>query len=131
MIGRTVVDGGAATAIDLSDIWGSTSESGWGITLAHQANTIFSAWYTYNAARQPVWYVSACRMAQVSTTAQCTGEVFRVTGGVPITSSWNGAALQTQSVGVLTLNFEDASTAAMTATIDGKASSKRIQRVLF
>jgi hypothetical protein len=31
-------------------IWWNASESGWGINLAHQGDTVFASWFTYDTA---------------------------------------------------------------------------------
>ena len=31
------------------------SESGWGINFAHQGDTIFATWFTYDANGKPLW----------------------------------------------------------------------------
>ncbi len=42
---------------DYTDIWWNPAESGWGLTLAQHGNNVFGVWYTYNAARQPLFVV--------------------------------------------------------------------------
>ena len=51
--------GSAAPAwgTDLTDIWWNPAESGWGLTLAQHGNNVFGAWFTYDAAGQPLFFV--------------------------------------------------------------------------
>ena len=51
--------GNAAPAwgADVTDIWWNAAESGWGLTLAQHGNNVFGAWFTYDAAGQPLFIV--------------------------------------------------------------------------
>ena len=49
-----------ATATNFQDLWWkkpATSESGWGINLNHQGDTIFATWFTYDLTGAPLWLV--------------------------------------------------------------------------
>ena len=117
--------GSTALAVDYTDLWWNTNESGWGISLTQQFGTIFAAWYTYDAAGKPVWYVAPnCPVGG----AGCTGELYRVTGGTPITSVWNGTDKVVTSVGNVTFAFSDAANGTMNYTINGVTSNRLIAR---
>ena len=50
-----------APALDRTDLYYNASESGWGLTVSHQADIMFLTWYVYDDAGRPAWYVaSAC-----------------------------------------------------------------------
>src|SRR5579862_199993 len=38
------------------DLWWNPTESGWGINLTHQGNTIFATWFTYADQGRPFWF---------------------------------------------------------------------------
>ena len=46
-----------ASATNYQDLWwvANGAESGWGINFAHQGNTIFATWYTYDGNGTPIW----------------------------------------------------------------------------
>ncbi len=49
-----------AGATNYQDLWWTApagSESGWGINLTHQGDTIFATWFTYNLDGTPMWLV--------------------------------------------------------------------------
>lgn len=119
--------GTSVSGFDYTDLWWNESESGWGVSLTQQFGTIFAAWYTYDAAGDPVWYVATnCPVSG----AGCTGELYRVTGGAPLTSAWknvNPAVV----VGNVTFAFTDAANGTMNYTIDGVASSRAITRQVY
>jgi hypothetical protein len=42
---------------DWTDLWFNHAESGWGLSLSQHGNNVFAVWYTYDAARNPTWFV--------------------------------------------------------------------------
>ena len=116
-----------APAIDYTDLWWNANESGWGISITQQAATIFAAWYTYDATGKPVWYVVPdCPVNG----AGCTGALYQVTGGEPLTTAWNGTN-QPVIVGSLSFAFANSSNATMSYTLNGVTSSRVISRQAF
>src|SRR5437773_1152921 len=47
-----------AAAIDYTDIWYNTSESGWGVNLIQAEDVIFVTFFIYGPNNQPTWYVA-------------------------------------------------------------------------
>ncbi len=119
--------GSSAPSVDYTDLWWNKNESGWGISLTQQFGIIFAAWYAYDAAGMPVWYVAT--NCPVSSTG-CTGALYRVTGGAPLTSAWKAINPPT-AVGDVTFEFTDAASGTMRYTIDGIESSRVITRQIF
>ena len=119
--------GTAAQALDYTDLWWNASENGWGVALTQDMGMIFDAWYTYDAAGQPVWYVaSSCPLSG----SGCTGDVYKVTGGTVPTSPW-APNLAVTSVGSVSFAFSDSGTGTMSYTIDGVAGTRAITRQAF
>ena len=56
--------------------------------------------------------------------AGCTGALYRVTGGEPLTTNWNGTNPAT-AVGSITFAFSDAANGTMNYGIDGVVTSSR------
>jgi peptidyl-prolyl cis-trans isomerase A (cyclophilin A) len=50
--------GTTAPIADYTDLWWNKDESGWGVSLTQQFGTIFAAWYAYDEAGNPIWYVA-------------------------------------------------------------------------
>jgi hypothetical protein len=71
--------GGAAGAEpNFQDLWWRSpagSESGWGLNVAHQGDTVFATWFTYGANGNGVWYVlpAGARTGRAPTRARFTG----------------------------------------------------------
>ena len=111
----------------LTGLWWNANESGWGLTITQQFSVIFVAMYTYDAANNPVWYViTNCPVVA----GGCTGDIFKVNGGSPLTAVWKPNLALTK-VGSGSLAFSDNNTATMNFTIDGIAGSKAITRQVF
>ena len=105
----------------------ASSESGWGINFAHQGNTIFATWFTYDAQRQPWWLVA--QLDKASATA-FSGPIYTVTGPpfnsrpFPPTGS-PGGAVETV-VGWMTASFTDGTHGTISYTVNGLTQTKLI-----
>jgi N-acetylmuramoyl-L-alanine amidase len=132
-ITRQVFATSAAPAlVDFTDLWWNAAESGWGISLTHQAGVIFATWFAYDTSGAPVWYVASnCALTGTGINASCAGDLYRVNGGSPLTQPWAGAARVVTRVGDINIAFADASNAVMRYTIDGVAASRSITRQAF
>ena len=127
-ITRQPIAAGAVPTVDYTDLWWNPDESGWGIALTQQSNTIFAAWYAYNAQGNAIWYVASnCAVAG----SVCSGSLYRVAGGSPPTVAWNGANLAVSAVGTININFADSANAVMNYSIDGVAGRRNITRQPF
>jgi|GEM_PF-1938188 len=120
--------GATPPAIDYTDMWWNANESGWGVAITQQYGMIFAAWYTYEIDGTPVWYVaSSCPVVGTS----CTGVLYRVTGGSPLTAPWNGAGKVVNNVGQITFNFIGPEAGTMTGNINGTPFTRSISREKF
>lgn len=121
-------------AVDYTDIWWNAAESGWGIALTQQYGMIFAAWYTYDDAGKPTWYVApSCAIAG----AGCTGSIYRVTGCTALTSPWVCSETGTTNkkvvteVGNVSFTFNTVSAGTMNYSINGVSSLRAITRQPF
>ena len=113
--------------VDYTDLWWNKNESGWGVAITQQFGMIFIAWYAYDAAGNPVWYVATnCPVSG----AGCTGTLYRVTGGAPLTAAWKAITPPT-AVGSVTVAFTDSANGTMTYTINGVSASRVITRQVY
>jgi hypothetical protein len=118
-------------AVDYTDLWWSEGESGWGVALTHDRGMIFAAWYAYDDQGNPVWYtVSSCPLTGSTASGSCTGNLYRVTGGSPLTAPW-AASISLTDIGLVNFQFSDKDHAEMVYGIDGKLSSRKITRFGF
>lgn len=119
-----------APATDYSDLWWNPNESGWGIALTHRSDIIFATWYAYDAVGKPIWYVASnCAVSG----NVCTGDLYQVSGGTPLTDTWNDANKKVNKVGSATITFSGPNNGSMRYSIDGGVSflTREITRQLF
>jgi hypothetical protein len=112
-------------------LWWNPSESGWGLNLNHQGNTLFGTLFTYDANHAPLWLVLSSGAMQ-SDGVTFTGDLYQTTGPAfnanPFTPI--GAANLTR-VGTMTVSFYDVNSGSLSYTMNGAEVSKSIQRQVF
>jgi hypothetical protein len=118
-------------AVNYQGLWWAApagSESGWGINLAHQGDTIFASWFTYAASGKGLWLVMT---ALKSTPGVYSGQLFTTTGPAFNAVPFNPAAVQGTLVGNATLSFSDANNGSFSYTVNGISQVKAITREVF
>ena len=124
-----------ALATNYQDLWWAApggSESGWGVNLTHQGDTIFASWFTYDRDGTPMWLVvSAPKTAPgtyMGTLYRLTGPAFNAVPFPPLGSP--GGAIGT-GVGTATFTFSDGNTGTFAYTVGAATQTKNITRQLF
>lgn len=119
----------AATSFstDYTDLWFNPAESGWGLNLSQQGNTMFGTLFVYGTDQTPRWYVASALVA--SSTTSFTGTLYRTTGPY-FGAAWTGGG-PAVPVGTMTLNFNSPTTATLSYTAEGASVTKQIQRQTF
>jgi hypothetical protein len=123
------VPGGAP---NYQDLWWRSpagSESGWGINLIHQGNTIFATWFTYGTDNRGMWLVMDS--LQKGTGETFTGAIYRTRGNAFNSVPWSTSSIVVTQVGTATLSFTDANNGTFTYTVDGVTQSKAITRQVY
>jgi hypothetical protein len=118
----------------LSGMWWNSSESGWGIAFLQRRNVMFGAWYTYDAAGKPKWYVAPnCSLpdGNTGTSGSCTGSLYQVTGPTFFGGTFNPSLEQVAAAGTLNMAFQNANSATMNWTVNGQSRSVPIIRQVF
>ena len=115
----------AQTGPNYSDLWWNQNESGWGMMLNHQGDTIFAPWYTYGVDGKARWYtVQVTRQADGS----YAGPIGQTTG-VPLNLINGQASLKsTTTVGNATLRFANNNAGTFAFTIGNVTQTKAISR---
>ena len=118
-------------ATNYQDLWWAApagSESGWGINLNHEGDTIFATWFTYDLGGSPMWLVvTAPRTAP----GIYTGTLYRTTGPAFNAVPFNPASVLAAPVGMATFTFADGNDATFAYTVNGIAQQKAITREVF
>ncbi len=121
-------------ATNFQDLWWAApaaSESGWGINLNHQGDTIFATWFTYDLDGTPLWLVVS---APKSGPGLYAGDLYRTSG--PRLDAFDPSKVVATKVGTATFAFADGNTATFAYTITGigpnvVTQSKTITREVF
>jgi hypothetical protein len=108
----------------------AASESGWGINFAHQGNTIFATWFTYDSTGKAMWLVMA---AEKTADRVYKGTLYQLTGGpafdaIPFTPTGSPGGAAGAIVGNGTLTFTDANNATFDYTVNAVSQTKAITR---
>ena len=110
-----------AGAKNYQGLWWNASESGWGINFAHQGNTIFATWFTFDTDGSPLWLVATMDKGAGET---FTGTLYRETatpfGAMPFVA--NPAV----AVGNATLTFANGNSASFAYTIGAVSKTKAL-----
>jgi streptogramin lyase len=109
--------------------WAGATENGWGMSIQQHGQTQFNAFYVYDNAGKPIWYVMPGGTWNSDFTVY-SGSIYRPTSS-PLN---NYVATQFQvgsPVGNVTISFTSISTATLQYVIDGIAGQKSIQRFAF
>jgi hypothetical protein len=112
---------------NVQDIWWNPAESGWGLNLAHQEDTVFATLFTHAANGQGLWLVMPEGKANAAGTF--TGALFRTRGPAFDASAWG--TIETTQVGTMSLAFSDGNSAQLSYTVDGMPVSKQVTRQVF
>ncbi|MDQ6923967.1 MAG: hypothetical protein M3Z74_07315 [Pseudomonadota bacterium] len=120
-----------ALAANYQDLWWNApggSESGWGVNLAHEGDTIFATWFTYDHDRTPMWLVATAPRTMSGTYA---GTLYRTTGPPFNAVPFNPAAVVGTPVGNATFTFANGNSASFAYTVNGVSQVKTITREIF
>jgi hypothetical protein len=110
---------------DFTDLWYNPAESGWGVNLIQQSDTIFATLFVYGQDGSAHWFVASALKGSGGTFF--SGTLFETTGPA-FSVFFNPAAVNTTPVGNMTLSFNSVSTGTLSYTVNGIPVSKQIQR---
>ena len=117
--------------VNYQDLWWADppgSESGWGINLAHEGDTIFATWFTYDFDGSPLWLSVT---AELIAEGVYGGDLLRTTGPAFGTVPFDPNLVTRTPVGDATFSFFNSSMALFEYTYAGISQSKRITRAVF
>jgi hypothetical protein len=118
-------------SIDYTDLWLTNGESGWGLNLIQQSDTMFATLFVYGTDNTPRWFsASAIRPASAGNQTQFTGSLSQTTGpyfGGP----FNQATVVNTPVGSMTLTFANSNAGTLTYVVNGVTVNKAISRFAY
>jgi len=127
----TLPDDSPLITENYQDIWWADpagSESGWGMNIVHQGDTIFATWFTYDLDGSPLWLSSS---AQRVDEGVYSGQLVRTTGPPYSATPFDPALVVRTPVGDATLRFYHSNIAFFEYTMGEVVQSKRITRFVF
>ena len=125
--------GGSGTASpNYQALWWAApagSESGWGLNVTHQGDTLFITWFTYAPDGKGMWLVGS----NIARTGNGTyaGTIYRTVGPPWSQLPWNGSMVALTPVGNATLTFANAGSGTFAYTVNGISQTKSITRQVF
>jgi hypothetical protein len=120
-----------ALATNFQDLWWATpagSESGWGLSLTQQGDTIFAAWFTFGRDGKPLWLVAAAARIGPDVYA---GKLYTGTGPAFNSAPFDSSKVIATEVGNVTLTFADGNNATFAYTVNGITQGRSITREVF
>lgn len=126
-LGASLPASATTFSTDFTDIWFVPSESGWGINLIQQGNTLFATLFVYGPDRSPRWYVGSELNAGSGTTT-FTGSL-NETSGTPFSAPWTGST--STPVGSMTIAFSGPNRGTLVYTVNGVQVTKIIERFAY
>ena len=124
------IAGGRASSTNYQDLWWNASESGWGLNITHQDNTLFATLFTYDATGRDLWLVMSAGQRQAD--GSYLGELYRTRGSAfnasPVVPTGAG---DVTAVGTMRLRFADGERGELTYTYNGATVTKQITRQVF
>jgi hypothetical protein len=103
-------------------------EAGWGLFLAHQGNTVFATWFTYDRDNAPLWL--SATMPRTAARAYA-GTLYRTTGPAFNAVPFDPRSVVATSVGTARLAFADGNSGTFEYTVGSTTQSKSITRQVF
>lgn len=125
------VESNLTLASNYQDIWWAApggSESGWGINLTQQGDTIVGTWFTYDHDGSPIWLIVA---APRNADGTFSGTLARTTGPPFDASPFDPSLVTRTPVGTASFAFSDGNHGVFTYTVNGVTQSKPITREVF
>jgi len=113
-------------ANNYQDWWWNPAQSGMGLNVGQQNESIFVAWFNYGDDTK----ASFLTMGGVLNGNTLTGPLFRNTGPVP-GPNYNPALVKQIAVGTATLTFNSNTDATLTYSYDNKGGTMALQRFSF
>jgi hypothetical protein len=121
-------------AYNYQDLWWASpagSESGWGLSLAHEGDVVFGAWFTYDVDGTPMWLAFTAPRSADAATPSYTGTLYRTTGPSFAAVPFDPTQVVATAVGTATIAFSNGNAGVFSYTVNGVSGSKPITRQIF
>jgi len=120
--------------LDETDMWFNFGESGWGLNLIHQGDTMFGSLFVYGPDGQPRWYTASALVGGHDNVLHDQPRVYSGTlyesSGPPFSGPFDPNTVTRRDVGTMTLDLTS-NPATLTYSVDGVQVTKTLQRFSF
>jgi len=117
---------------DFTDLWFVPAESGWGLNLIQQNQTMFGTLFVYDTTTAPHWYVASdLEPTSNGSTNGWSGTLYSTTGPYFGAVPFNPNSVVNSVVGTMNITFTSDTTASLIYTVNGATVVKSIQRQTF
>lgn len=132
-LGFAVPASATVHSIDFTDIWYIPAESGWGLNLIQQGDTLFGTLFVYGEDRSPRWYAASALVPQsaVAGTNVFKSPLYRTTGTFFGTVPFDATSVTLDEVGEMTLTFGSPTSGTLVYNVGTTTVTKTIQRQSF
>jgi hypothetical protein len=123
--------GNISRASNYQDLWWASpagAESGWGINLTHQGDTLFATWFTYDVDHTPMWLAVT---APKTDDRVYEGTLYRTVGPAFNAPAFDSSAVVATAVGTATFIFTNGNNATFSYVVNGVSQIKAITREVF
>lgn len=122
-----------------TDLWLAPGESGWGLNIVEQGDTLFGTLFVYDSAGQSRWYSASDLHYEPCAPPDAASDCFGRYRGALVEStgpyfgtSFNASAVQRRQVGTMSIDFFGNDTAYLEYTVDGVSlARKELRRFAF
>ena len=121
-----------ARATEYTDLWWNPAESGWGLTVTHQGNVTFLAFFVFGADGKPTWFSSPAEFTQRDSALNpiYIGPLYQATGPY-FGAAFNPDVVKVGAVGTATFAVTSPTTANLGYTVNGVPVTKSLVRQTF
>lgn len=114
---------------DFTDLWFNPNESGWGVNVIQQYNTMFATLFVYGTNNAAQWFVAPdIEPSPSGSQTVFSGQLYLTTGPWFGAGAFDPNSVGKLVVGTITFTFDSATTGTLTYTVNGAPVTKRIQR---
>jgi hypothetical protein len=110
---------------DATDLWIDPAESGWGLNVFHQGDTLFASLFVYGPDGQPKWYTAPA----LTGSAVYTGDLTEA-AGPSFSEPFDPARVSRRTVGMMTFTLGEGA-ATVDYTIEGVRVTRQVRRFTF
>ena len=110
--------------IDASGLWFNQEESGWGISVYHQGDTLFASLFLYGPDGQPKWYTGSGLVG--SRGGVYSGPLTESTGPYFGAASFDPNSVTRRTVGTMSIMLDSMGHGFVSYTIDGVSVGRPI-----